>query len=207
MFQNDPFSGHVVIRSTDAAIAGSRYRLWTTVKVPQGYSIQSHCQMLSRITGAISFKLMPAKRLFALGVGHVRRRGMEPGSKSDDLADVTDTQIAQLSDHEWRVLIALKREFEPDELLQENLWKPRAAEADVNLDEFLTVARSLNQRGVIGPVLDLSGTCQTAQHRRARYQIQRAVSLGGARRTRDRNRPAGWSIPHHDSCLLARGRR
>src|SRR5438874_7949224 len=36
MFQNDPFSGHVVIRSTDAPISGAKYRLWTTLKVPQG---------------------------------------------------------------------------------------------------------------------------------------------------------------------------
>src|SRR5829696_8038487 len=28
MFQRDPFSGHVVIRSTDAAITGAKYRLW-----------------------------------------------------------------------------------------------------------------------------------------------------------------------------------
>ena len=40
MFQHDPFSGHVVIRSTDAAIAGARYRLWTTLKVPQGFSME-----------------------------------------------------------------------------------------------------------------------------------------------------------------------
>jgi len=37
MFQQDPFSGHVVIRSTDAATPGSNYRLWTTLKVPQGF--------------------------------------------------------------------------------------------------------------------------------------------------------------------------
>jgi DNA-binding Lrp family transcriptional regulator len=36
LFQEDPFSGHVVIRTADAATAGSRYRLWTTLKVPQG---------------------------------------------------------------------------------------------------------------------------------------------------------------------------
>ena len=30
----DPFSGHVVIRSTDAETPGSVYRLWTTLKVP-----------------------------------------------------------------------------------------------------------------------------------------------------------------------------
>src|SRR3712207_4342894 len=38
MWKEDPFSGHIVIRSTDAAISGARYRLWTTLKVPQGYS-------------------------------------------------------------------------------------------------------------------------------------------------------------------------
>src|SRR3954451_11995070 len=30
MFQQDPFSGHVVIRSTDSVTAGATYRLWTT---------------------------------------------------------------------------------------------------------------------------------------------------------------------------------
>src|ERR1043166_8448216 len=35
MFHRDPFSGHVVIRSTDTVTAGSDYKLWTTVKVPQ----------------------------------------------------------------------------------------------------------------------------------------------------------------------------
>src|SRR6187399_3739467 len=44
MFQNDPFSGHVVIRSTDQKIAAARYRLWTTLKVPQGYSLAKHCE-------------------------------------------------------------------------------------------------------------------------------------------------------------------
>jgi hypothetical protein len=150
MFQNDPFSGHVVIRSTDGAIAGSRYRLWTTVKVPQGYSIDAHCELLGKITGATSHRLMPAKRLFALGVGHVRRRGMEPGSKSDALAEVTNTEIVQLNELDWRVLVALKREFEPDELLLENLWENRAAEAALPLQTFLDVAKSLNTRRVVG---------------------------------------------------------
>src|SRR5437879_5548889 len=78
MFQQDPFSGHVVIRSTDAATPGSNYRLWTTVKVPQGFSLRQHCEFLARQTGAEKFVLLPAKRLFALGVGHMRRRGLEP---------------------------------------------------------------------------------------------------------------------------------
>ncbi len=43
MLQEDPFSGHVVTRSTDVASPGSTYKLWTTLKVPQGYSLEKHC--------------------------------------------------------------------------------------------------------------------------------------------------------------------
>jgi hypothetical protein len=149
MFQKDAFSGHVVIRSTDTAAASSKYRLWTTLKVPQGYSLEKHCRLLCQRTGAEEFKLLPAKRLFALGVGHVRRRGLEPGSKSDEPADVMIPEVVRLSELEWRVLMALKRPFEPDEIVSD-LWVARAAEADVDMDVFCAVASGLNQRGVIG---------------------------------------------------------
>jgi DNA-binding Lrp family transcriptional regulator len=149
MSREDPFSGHVVIRTTDAATPGSNYRLWTTLKVPQGYSIEKHAEFLRRTVGADTFRLMPAKRLFALGVGHIRRRGMEPGSRADVPADVLDTNIVELSDAEWNVLVALKREFEPAELVRE-LWVARAAEADVSLEEFYAIAESLAERAVIG---------------------------------------------------------
>ncbi len=149
MFQNDPFSGHVVIRSTDQAIAGAKYRLWTTLKVPQGYSMSKHCEFLCKKTGATVFKLLPAKKLFALGVGHVRRKGLEPGSKSEALAEVIDTNIVELSDLEWRVLIELKREFTPDEITA-NIWQPRAQARGLSLEEFTKIASSLNERKVIG---------------------------------------------------------
>jgi DNA-binding Lrp family transcriptional regulator len=149
LFQKDPFSGHVVIRSTDSAVAGSRYRLWTTLKVPQGYSLQKHGDYLAGKIGATHFRLMPAKRLFALGVGHVRRRGMEPGSKADVPAEVLDTKIVDLTDLEWRVLVPLKREFEPEEI-KRDLWSARALEAGVSESQFLEIARSLNERGVVG---------------------------------------------------------
>ena len=149
MFQNDPFSGHVVIRSTDSAVAASKYRLWTTLKIPQGFSMEKHCRHLCRRTGAEQFKLMPAKRLFVLGVGHVRRRGLKPGSKADQPADVLDTGIVELSDLDWRVLNPLKREFTPEEISQD-VWAGRAREAGVSLDEFCRVAEDLNRRGVIG---------------------------------------------------------
>jgi len=149
MFQHDPFSGHVVIRSTDAATPGSNYRLWTTVKVPQGYSLEKHCLLLERLTGAEHFRVMPAIRIFALGVGHVRRKGMEPGSRSESLAEVKSTEMVELNDLEWRVLTALKRELEPAEVTT-NLWEPRAREAAVSLPTFFAVAEELNRRGVIG---------------------------------------------------------
>ena len=149
MFQQDPFSGHVVIRSADPATPGSSYRLWTTVKVPQGYSVEKHCAFLAQLTGAEHFRVMPAKRIFALGVGHVRRKGMEPGSKSDELAVVKDTAKVELNDLEWQVLTAVKRELAPDEV-RRDLWEQRAREAGVPLDQFFDVAESLNARGVIG---------------------------------------------------------
>src|SRR5437016_3253190 len=61
MFQRDPFSGHVVLRSTDTASAGSDYKLWTTVKVPHGFSLRRHCELLANKVGAECFRVMPAK--------------------------------------------------------------------------------------------------------------------------------------------------
>jgi DNA-binding Lrp family transcriptional regulator len=149
MSKVDPFSGHVVIRTTDSATPGSNYRLWTTLKVPQGYAIEKHAEFLREHVGAEAYRLMPAKRLFALGVGHIRRRGLEPGSRADVLAEVLDTHIVELSALEWQVLVALKREFEPDELVPD-IWVARAAEAGVDLETFYAVAESLAERKVIG---------------------------------------------------------
>jgi DNA-binding Lrp family transcriptional regulator len=149
MFQKDPFSGHVVIRSADPATPGSNYKLWTTLKVPQGFSMQKHGEFLLRQTGAEHFRLMPAKRLFALGVGHMRRRGMTIGSKADVAAEVMDVNVVKLNELEWRVLTALKREFEPEEITGD-LWQPRADAAGISLEEFYRVAGELNRNKVIG---------------------------------------------------------
>jgi DNA-binding Lrp family transcriptional regulator len=149
MFQQDPFSGHVVTRSTDTASTGSNYRLWTTLKVPQGFSMVKHCELLCRQTGAERFVLLPAKKLFALGVGHVRRRGMEPGSRADVPAEVTDVAVTELDETEWRVLTALKREFTPEELVPD-LWAARAREAGISLEDFLAKAEAFDRRKIIG---------------------------------------------------------
>lgn len=149
MVEEDPFSGHVVIRSTDSATAGSNYRLWTTLKVPQGFSLEKHAAFLARTVGTEAHRLMPAKRLFALGVGHVRRRGLEPGARAEVLAEVKDTEIVELSALEWRVLSAIKRELAPDEIVRD-VWAARAREAGVSLAELERVGKELNAKGVIG---------------------------------------------------------
>ena len=149
LFQQDPFSGHVVFRSADPASPGSQYKLWTTLKVPQGYSLEKHCEFLRRKVGGESFRIMPAKALFVLGVGHVRRRGMEPGARSDEPAEAIFVKNTELSGLEWRVLTALKREFTPEEVAAEP-WTARAEEAGEPLQTFFEVAEGLNARGVIG---------------------------------------------------------
>ena len=149
MSQKDPFSGHVVIRSTDEEVSGSGYGLWTTLKVPQGESLQRHGEVLQNIVGADKFLLMPATGLFALGVGHVRRRGLEPGARIEEPARMMTTATVELDEEEWRVLMAMKEELQPDEIA-ENPWDRRAEMAGVSLGRFIAVARILNSRKVIG---------------------------------------------------------
>jgi DNA-binding Lrp family transcriptional regulator len=149
LFRRDPFSGHVVVRSTDTVSAGSDYKLWTTLKVPQGFSLQAHCELLAKKVGAQRFRLMPAKGIFTLGVGHVRRKTIEPGSKADHPAKMIPVQMVELSEHEWNVLLALKREFVPEEI-KRSPWVARANEAGVSLEEFCQVAGDLTARKVVG---------------------------------------------------------
>jgi len=149
MFQRDPFSGHVVLRSTDTIAAGSDYKLWTTLKVPRGFSLEGHCQLLTQKVGAEKFRLMPAKGIFTLGVGHVRRKTIEPGSRADEPAKMIPVQVVDLGEREWNVLLALKREFTPEEI-RSTPWRGRAVEAGVALDQFFGVAEELNVRKIVG---------------------------------------------------------
>jgi len=149
MFQRDPFSGHVVVRSTDTVTAGSEYRLWTTLKVPHGFSLEKHCELLTKKVNAEKFRIMPAKGIFALGVGHVRRKTIEPGEKADAPAKMIRVEVVELSEHEWNILLTLKRELAADEI-RPTPWASRASKAGVNLDEFYRVAEDLSGRKIIG---------------------------------------------------------
>lgn len=150
MFQKDPFSGHVVLRSTDADISGATYRLWTTLKVPTGTTtLEEHCELLSEKVGAERFRLMPAKGIFALGVGHVRRKSLELGARAAEPARMIPVKTVALDERTWRILVALKREFTPEEIV-DSPWIARAEAAGVSYEEFCATAEELNGRGIIG---------------------------------------------------------
>lgn len=149
MYANDPFTGHVVLRSTDAQATGSTFKLWTTLKVPVGYSMTRHCEYVAGQVGARRFVTMPAKRVFKLGVGHMRRRHLEPGDRTEGPADSYAVQVVELNDVEWAVLVAMKREFDVDQITP-SPWQPRAAEAGVSHEQFCRIAESLSRRRVIG---------------------------------------------------------
>jgi hypothetical protein len=105
--------------------------------------------LLADKLGAERFRIMPAKGIFTLGVGHVRRKTIEPGSRAETPAKMIEVRAVQLSDHEWKVLLALKREFAPEEI-RLTPWASRASEADVPLEEFYRIAEALNVRKIIG---------------------------------------------------------
>src|SRR3954453_11661720 len=149
LFQRDPFSGHVVMRSTDTVTAGSEYKVWTTLKVPRGFSMEEHCKLLDKKVGAEKFRIMPAKGIFTLGVGHVRRKTIEPGEKSDVPAKMIRVEVVDLGEREWNILLALKREFALEEI-RPTPWASRAKKAGVSLDEFYRVAEDLSARKIIG---------------------------------------------------------
>ncbi len=149
LFREDPFSGHVVVRSTDARIEGGAFRLWTTLKVPSGFSLEDHCGLLAKRIGAESFRLMQAKGIFTLGVGHVRRKNSEPGERSAEPATMMTPAVVHLTDREWSVLLELKREFAPGEITPAP-WVRRAEAAGVSLGEFCDIARSFLDRKLLG---------------------------------------------------------
>lgn len=147
IFKNDPFSGHCVVRNSENQ--KTEWRLWTTLKVPQPFSIERHCEFLRQTIGAERFRIMPPLRVFALGVGHSRRKGLQVGSMADVPAEAKEPAIVELNDLEWEVLMQLKREFTPEEITLD-LWRHRAEKAHVDLEMFLHVAERLDMKGVIG---------------------------------------------------------
>ena len=147
MAKRDPFSGHVVIRNSENGI--SEWRLWTTLKVPAGFSVEAHCDYLKRAVGAEKYRVMPTIRAFVLGVGHMRRKGMKIGEMSPRPATAMQPAVVDLSDRDWNVLTILKREVAPEEI-GDGLWERRARASGIDPAAFFDVAEDLDRRGVIG---------------------------------------------------------
>ena len=127
----------------------SEWRLWTTLKVPTGFSVESHCEFLRHQIGAEKFRIMPTLRAFVLGVGHMRRKGMRPGEMSSSPAEPTEAAIVDLSERDWTALEILKKDLAPGEI-REAMWEARALDAGLDPVAFCEVAESLDKRGVIG---------------------------------------------------------
>ncbi len=163
--EHDPFTGHIVLRSSERADApGADYRLWTTLKVPTGSNtVQAHCRLLAGMIGAEDFVLLPVVGMFALGVGHVRRAGLRPGDKLDVAPPMQKVARPQLSGREWDVLLALKESLVPDELVREP-WHARALKLGMTHDEFVQVAQSLDARKVIGRFATFLDHTRPASH-------------------------------------------
>ncbi len=151
MRDEDPFTGHVVLRECEnPAAPGAAYQLWTTLKVPTGCgSVEEHCRLLCRLTGAADFVPLPVVGMFALGVGHVRRSRLQVGDRMPELPPMQRPSRPQLSAEEWRVLLALKESLEPCEFVPET-WEARARALGMSVEHFCAVAEALDARRVIG---------------------------------------------------------
>ena len=151
MFQRDPFSGHVVLRSTDTPASGSQYKLWTTLKVPHGFSMRKHADFLRDQVGAKHYRLMPAKGIFALGVGHTRRKidgaGREIGRAAPRCTPCAQVKLTEL---EWRVLHGAQARICRRTKSAKISGNRARSEADLPLPVFFEVAESLDERKVIG---------------------------------------------------------
>ncbi len=148
LVQNDPFTGHVVIRSTQSGTPGAEYRLWTTLKVPQGYDPRKHCQVLMEKIGADDYRWLPTVRVFALGVGHVRRAGLAVGAMTAQPAAAMAKHDIQLSDEQWRFLAVLKGDLSVHEITHET-WAGRAQVLHMTVDDFAAMGEQLAQQGVL----------------------------------------------------------
>jgi hypothetical protein len=204
MADQDPFSGHVIVRSTDAELPGSQYNLWTTLKVPQGESLESHATVLRSLVGATAFRLMPAKGVFALGVGHMRRRSLGPGAKSSQPAKMVTTTKVSLTEEEWTVLLALKGDLAPEEIVPRP-WVGRAAEIGMDLETFYRIARQLDAKKVIGR---FSTFLEHVKPSASGQKVTRYNGLFHWAVPRGREKEAGGEISSllHDALLLAGGR-
>ena len=209
MFEQDPFSGHVVIRSTDAAIDRQRIPPLDHAQGAAGITRwQKHCELLAETDRRDrSTASCPPSGCSRWASATSAGAGWSRAARATNWPRCIDTEIVELTDLEWRVLMALKREFEPDEICDRSLGRPRPPRPACQLGRLLRVAAEPQRPRRDRPVHHVPRTRQAAQPTGERVTkfnalFHWAVPAG----PRDRSRPAGRPVPHHDPRLLARRR-
>jgi DNA-binding Lrp family transcriptional regulator len=140
MADRDPFTAHIILRSAEPGAPHPDWPLWSTVKVPPPHSLSRHCDFLRKVFDAEAYVALRPITVFSVAA--------EQGEGSRE-ADSFEPRLTSLSDEEWRVLLALRREFTAEEIVRD-FWRGRAVEARTSQDRFLEIADDLARRGIFG---------------------------------------------------------
>lgn len=149
--EHDPATGHIVIREPEVLHApGAEYRLWTTLRLSaDAPSPEAHCRMLAPNIRAINFVCMPTVGMFRLGVGHLRRANLPPGTLDADLPPMKFPPSPLLNEQELLVLRSVCRPFRETEIAP-NMWESRAEQLGMSVDLYCRVAERLSHLGLLG---------------------------------------------------------
>jgi hypothetical protein len=141
MADRDPFTAHIILRAPESGAPHPDWSLWSTVKVPPPHSLQRHCDFLRKVFDAEAYVALRPITVFPVA--------SEKGDGRASLAEGFEPRLISLAKEEWRVLLALRREFTADEI-EADLWRGRAIEARTSHERFLEIAESLAGRGIFG---------------------------------------------------------
>ena len=141
MADRDPFTAHIILRAAEPGAPHPDWSLWSTVKVPPPHSLERHCDFLRKVFNAEAYAAMSPITVFPVAA--------ENGDGSSDPGEGFQPRLTSLGKEEWRVLLALRREFTADEI-ETDLWRGRAIEARTSHERFLEIAEDLARRGIFG---------------------------------------------------------
>ena len=171
-----------------------------------GESLEFHARnVLNGLSARTEYLLMPANGVFALGVGHVRRKRMEPGEKTDEPA-VMMTTVARPTLPRG---MGHAGGFEGGTDARRKCAKihgTRAERAGVTHDRFYEIAEGLDEKKVIGR---FSTFLEHVKPSEAGTRVTRFNGLFHWAVPKGREIEAGGEVGRHhlhDPCLLARGR-
>ena len=104
---------------------------------------------LLRLTGATEYLLMPAHGVFALGVGHTRRKSLEPGDHGRRSGHHDDHHRRGISPRRNGTSCSPSKKNSPPLKSDPTRGSPRRT-AGIPLERFCQIAEALNAKKVIG---------------------------------------------------------